>query len=120
MLLAALLTRIVAQPPVPSAVSVTTPAELQQAVRAGTAHILVTEHLDLSQIEEPDSDSALFTSDKSWKSTTLSVRVRPFAPAVLWLEQTQSSAARFREELRARAPACAGELHSAAADTAVP
>ena len=81
MLLATLLASIAAQPPAPSAVSVTTPAELQRAVRAGTAHILVTEHLDLSQVEEPDSEAALFTSDKSWKSTTLSVRVRPFTPA---------------------------------------
>lgn len=73
---AGLLTCAAAAQQLEPAVEVTTPVGLQQAFQSGAAHIIVTDHLDLSQIKQPDSAAFLFTSDVSWSAATRTVRVR--------------------------------------------
>lgn len=82
LLLALLAACVAAQAPVPAAVRVATAAELRGAVQAGAVHIVVTEHLDLTQIADPDRPYYLFDANKSWKRTTRSLRVR-LRPEVL-------------------------------------
>ena len=66
------------------AVPVATAEELQAALRGGAAHIVLTQHVDLSQIE-PDTAAATFStvsadgSAASLTAATLSIRVRTAA-----------------------------------------
>ena len=71
------------------AVAVATAAELAAAVDGGAAHIVVTDHLDLSDLPVFDDYGAPTTDDSLFRTTFLdppsltSIRVRPSPHEVL-------------------------------------